>query len=713
MPEGMNRHHPNWLFAYQAVVYAAGLLLATGLVTTWRAWYSTSLPYRNQTDALLNGDLALSRSVGDLKFDHTWSEQGVHQVWGLGVPLWRLPFEAAAKWCGFDGFPDRLAFGLFALLVCFVTLKVWVDFGEERSEPNDGADSGWRLITGFGAGFLILLLFPPFLTLLQVRGAVWEEAVAYEYLLGILQLSLLLALVRKPAVWRLLLVCALAGVGPLIRPTLVFYGFGTLVIAIAVWVRHVGQASSLSLAVAGSSRREEAQTSKEQALQTGEAHATGRQDMRITQSMVATTLADARGDRLEACPKLGRVLTPVLIAALLFCLGGGVLWLTNLNRFGDGFEFGHKLNVQTLYGSMHATRFDHPFEEEPLQGATAELFGALFLAEKFNGADWYRENIFPGQSPTVRWREFYFRTYDWSYLPLLLLGWGGALVALWSRGARAPRPPGPAPSPDNRGDLDTQVDGRRLTDLSATSTLGVWSLLAVIPLAGFYLYAPVISSRYMMDLAPAFAAALAGAWLFIAHRCEKRWSRVLACVLLCAWLGTQFYLSRSVYGGPASVTAAELKVLRERRPDAANGSTTNTYTADDYGQSLSENRSGIPFDGTGWSAETGAVMPLVILFVKDAEFLELEFETQPHPRITANPEDIRAKVGLEYLERQEITRTDNGWRIRFRGPQQPRWRDGLQGVFVATVPKEFLAERTTPWVLKNVRWREAKSADPR
>ena len=104
----------NWLLVYQAVVYAAGLLLATGLVTNWGAWYSTSLPYRNQTDALLNGDLALSRSVGDLKFDHTWSEQGVHQVWGLGVPLWRLPFEAAAKACGFDGFPDRLAFGLFA-----------------------------------------------------------------------------------------------------------------------------------------------------------------------------------------------------------------------------------------------------------------------------------------------------------------------------------------------------------------------------------------------------------------------------------------------------------------------------------------------------------------------------------------------------------------------------------------------------------------------
>lgn len=45
----------NGLCAYQAVVYAAGLLLATGLVPEWGAWFSTSLPYRAQTEALLAG----------------------------------------------------------------------------------------------------------------------------------------------------------------------------------------------------------------------------------------------------------------------------------------------------------------------------------------------------------------------------------------------------------------------------------------------------------------------------------------------------------------------------------------------------------------------------------------------------------------------------------------------------------------------------------
>lgn len=642
----------NWLFGYQAVVYAAGLLLITGLVPDWGAWYSTSLPYRTQTEALLKGDLAVSRNVADLKFDHTWSEQGVHQVWGLGVPLWRLPFEAAAKLCGFDGFPDRIAFGLFASLVCFVALKVWANFGDEWS-------SSWRTVTGFGAGFLIPLLFPPFLTLLQVRGAVWEEAVSYEYLYGIAQVTLLVVFVKQPTIARLLLVCALAGLGGLIRPTLVFYGFATMVIATGVWVFNARQTFRELSPASGRSQDDEALTSP------------------------------PPGDRMQTCPTLGRALPSAMLGLFLFALGGGVLYLTNLKRFGDGFEFGHKLNMQTLYGSMHATRFDDPFQAEPLPGAAKELFGTLFLASKFNGTNWYQERIFPGQSPTVRWREFYFRTYDWSYLPLLLLGWGTAIAAGFGLANSA---------------LPHSQAARAWTEFKLTVlTLGLWSWLATLPLTGFYLYAPVISSRYMLDFAPAFAAALAAAWLHLTACCQKRWSRALACLLLSVWLGTQLYLNRSTYAGPVSVSATELKALRDQSI-TINGSTQNTHNADEAGQRQENPGPDIPFDRVGWNDETGAVMPLVILFVKDPEFLELDFFTRPHPQIPSDPTAIRAKVGLEFLERERITRTADGWRVRFRGPQQPRWRDGLQGAFVATVPNEFLAERATPWILKSVRW---------
>jgi hypothetical protein len=451
----------------------------------WGTWYSSSTAYRDQTESLLHGNLAVSDDVHDLKFDHTWTEGGVHQVWGLGVPLWRLPFEATARLFGAEGFPDRVAFGLFALLVGFVVLKVSVGSGDEKSEEGEGGGSGWRLITGFGAGFVILLLFPPFLTLLQTRGAVWEEAVSYEYLFAVLQLAVLVSFVQRPAMNRLLIVCGVAGLGGLVRPTLVFYGFAAVAIATAVWV------------------------------------------------LMSRAKPAFRGDTLQTCPTRGRILPPVLLGVFLFCLGGGVLWLTNLKRFGNGFEFGHKLNVQYLYGSMYATRFDDPFKNEPITAAAKEVFGAVFLAQRFNGADWYQENIFPGQSPTVRWREFYFRTFDWAYLPFVLLGWGAALAAAFAvwRGVftAETRRRGAARS----WKLGDGEEGVMSADSLTMMAAGLWSVMAAVPLLGFYLYAPVISSRYMMDLAPAFAAAVAAAWMVLASRCQRSWSRVLVCVLLC------------------------------------------------------------------------------------------------------------------------------------------------------------------------------------
>jgi hypothetical protein len=88
-----------------------------------------------------------------------------------------------------------------------------------------------------------------------------------------------------------------------------------------------------------------------------------------------------------------------------------LLWWTNLQRFGDGFEFGHQLNVQHLSGAMYATRFDSPFAAEPMGGAARDLFGAVFRVREVNGTDFYREGFIAGQSDTLRWRHFYFRTY--------------------------------------------------------------------------------------------------------------------------------------------------------------------------------------------------------------------------------------------------------------------------------------------------------------
>jgi hypothetical protein len=634
------------LIGFQALVYGAGLLIATGLVERWGEWYAPWEAYRGQSRVLMEGQLALSRDVADLRYNHTWSEGGVHQVWGLGVPLWRLPWDVLARAVGHEAFPDRLAFGLFAALVAFVVLKVWmgplaVAGGDAALRSKNRVEEA-ALLPGEGPAaaigvvgvLILLLLFPPFIGLLQARGPAWGEPVGYQYLYGILLVTLLVAWARRPRAFGWLILCVLAGLGGLMRPTLVFYGLVTMLIGTWVWLR-----------IQDSWRR---------------------------------------------------VLRIVLLGWLLFGLGGGVLWWTNLKRFGDGFEFGHKLNVQHQSGAMYATRFDHPYQEEPMSSAAGELFGILFRVREFNGTEFYREGFFPGQSDTIRWRHFYFRTYDLGYVPWLLAGWGVACWLIWRgrTGNRSVLMPGAS--------MDLDAGTSPASSMNAIAVLGAWSLLITALLALFYLRVPVISSRYMLDFAPAFATGMLALWLFVAGRCRRWGAGGLICVLLAGWLGLELHWNRSLPGSGGSLSWAEVAGARQR--GASSGVAPR---ASEHGVALGDPASGIPFDRTGWDQATGGLSPVVILFAKDPRFLELELESVDDAAIDADPGMIRVKVGLEPLNRLSMEQTSNGWRVRFQGPRQARYQEGVQCVFVATVPKQHLTAAGTPWVLKRVRWSEA------
>ena len=91
-----------------AVVSAAVFLIAARQLGC-RGAYSGSAVYRAQVDAFLDGRLALSTSPDALAHDLAWTESGVQQVWGLGVPLWQTPFELAARAFGQGPFPDKVA----------------------------------------------------------------------------------------------------------------------------------------------------------------------------------------------------------------------------------------------------------------------------------------------------------------------------------------------------------------------------------------------------------------------------------------------------------------------------------------------------------------------------------------------------------------------------------------------------------------------------
>lgn len=608
------------LLGVEALLYALAFVVGTGVISGWGEWYSTSLHYRRQTDAFFHGELALSHRPVDVEHDLTWSNDGVQQVWGLAVPAWRLPFEVLARLCGQQAFPDRIAFA--------VALALWAWFVLRTLLPNPQGDSGDQKPWSFGAGLLAALMVlanPCFVSLCSVRFAVYEEAVAYEYLFGTALLMGLIRLALRPSYKSWCWLVFLGGFGPLIRPPLLFYGVATLMMG--AWI----------------CRKE---------------------------------LANRRWSRMA-------------LPAGLWCVGGAVLYWTNLVRFGSGFEFGHSLNLQTLFGSMYATRFDHPFHDEPLVLAFRETAGALFGVDNPNGGGFYATGIFWGQSLTVRWREFYFSTYDLSWIALWAVGFG---AAFWRRkDLRAP---------------------------ASLAPLAGWGLVASSILVAFYLRNSVTSSRYMADFAPAFTAFLVCAVLVLLERLQDfgRWAWRAGAMAVLAWLCWQIATYRHSYGPPIALPAESLhKRLQYRRSDSA--PLPLEYRLSDADEAATKDPAwtpdaqgglfGLRYNGVGWNPRTGDTRTLLLFFVEDARFVELD--VFPAAGRTLTEEDwrwVRVKVGLEKLPLETSTPLEGGGRrLRFRGPVTRGYDRGIEVLYIALGPPAGLRDPASPFRLNALRWR--------
>ena len=197
--------------------------------------------------------------------------------------------------------------------------------------------------------------------------------------------------------------------------------------------------------------------------------------------------------------------------------------------------------------SFYATRFDDPLQAEPFVGAAKELFGALFLAgDNFAHGDSYRENIFPGQSETIRWREFDTRTFVVTYVPLMLFAWRIATRLAWKSRIWQIRSERPAAETFvSEGDFPVLI-------------LGLRSLLAVIPLTVFYLW---------------FRSFLPVTWWIFRRRSllAPGWPggscRVFFGRSIGGWLGFQLYFSQNKSGDSDSSDIAEVtkSSLRKRK----------------------------------------------------------------------------------------------------------------------------------------------------
>ena len=633
-------HTLSWKRLYRVTVLTLLLLVLTGIVPEWGIWYSVNDWYRPQMSALIEGHTHLSTTLSSLEHDNTWSGGGVHQVWGLGVPFLRLPFEFAGHLFGLEVFPVRLITGFWIFCVTFwgYTVLIHQYSPQQRTESKTLEAKSYF----FGMiGLLLLLFFPSLITLLSSRMMVFEEALVYTNLYGIAEALTLLWFIRKPRLKGWLILSAMAGLGVFIRPTLLFYGAASMLVGALLLFRNRPHPAR------------------------------------------------------DAAPKSFLIRWGLpgyswLWGPFLFLLGGGLLFLSNLKRFDDGFEFGHKLNVQLgdqMFGSMYSTRFDCPWQDEPFVSAGKELFGLMYLPTKFNNGNWYEQNLFPGQSSTFRWRDIYLRTYDLSVLGLVLCSFTAGAAA-WRRR----KPVTTEESPDNTTPR---------YPIGEIGYLALWSFLAAAPLVWLYLCSPVIASRYLLDFGPAFAVAVFALYEWGYRKIKKPGWAILWGFFFLAWLLAEAALS---------LLSAERGLIRWRASVSRNAVASRSMN-----QSKSDNETG--FDGLGWKKDEGTTQAIVTVFVHDAEFLELELEPNQslmdemaekgethYPR--PDPEVIRAKIGLEYLERESITKTDDGWKIRFKGPRRKVYRNGYQAAFLAMVAKEDLGCRYTPWLLKSVRWNE-------
>jgi len=231
------------------------------------------------------------------------------------------------------------------------------------------------------------------------------------------------------------------------------------------------------------------------------------------------------------------------------------------------------------------------------------------------------------------------------------------------------------------------------------------------PLVVFYLRAPFLSSRYLLDLAPAFAALLVIAWRAGALWITSRGGGALAFGILVALWAASIATSKTrgrVKPDPTDrVTAAASRdalawpVLVPHELPAQYDLTSTSWIA-----SEAEPRPhGLYLNGIGWDLATGRVPPAIHLFVDDPRFLELDVDVDgPMGGEVDWAASVRVATGLQHLRLAKVDNAERGWRLRFEAtrPLAP----GLHVVFIAFGPDTQLARPLSGFVLRRVHWRD-------
>jgi hypothetical protein len=582
--------------------------------------YAPSPYHRLQVKALLSGRLSLSSSIEEVDHGLTWHNGNVNQVWGLGIPLWMLPFESVYRFFGKQPCPDRIP------LLAAVALIAWY-----VSRTAILMAKALRLRAAGVSFACLVLLFPPLWNLIFGPRAIFEQTVLYACLVST---ALLVAVVRflfcqRPGdFW---VVCVLGGVSGLVRVTHGAYGMVAGLICGFVMLASAIPTRSL-----------------------------------------AKNHCDWR--------KIGELLLgwTVLLGGFFF------LALSNSIRFGSVMECGHRLTHHSL-DVIYLTRFGNPFEKTGLIDASKEFFSWVFLSP-FHHYRGEASHLVPWQASAYRWREPTQLTFDPSFLLIIMFSCAAGAIFLNRRARRY---------------------GRRLWQVfdpckpvqCVIAGMLVWFVASSLLLAGFYLHAPILVTRYILDFAPSFLAPFVITLLLLA----RRWPRLIPALLL-VWLcceSTALCLS----GGTPSVRAELSKEELFGLP-APNGRKLPSFN----GRYAVENHpleASIKYNGEGWDRD-GTASPLVTLALDCPEFLEIL--VGPRQVEDGVPDNYKAKIGNTELPMESLIRTRQGSnlvaKVRFSIPEEIRRQNGNQLAFLCFTKDWEEKDRRSHRRLYEVRWKE-------
>jgi hypothetical protein len=651
-----------WPLGFYSVLYALAMLALGG--ATFTKLYAPSPYHRFQADALLKGHLYIGDSIEQIQHDLAWHDGEVNHVWGLGVGMWLVPFEALWRLCGQKWFPDRIALGVaFGLLAWYSGGTAW-RLADRSKSP----------VLGIGFVWLILLC-PAVWTLNQGGRLIYEETSLYACLVS---LGILVATVRVACFGRAsdFFICAvLAAMAPIVRPTHGIYGLAGMLVCSAILLSRRGPADSKS-AIQRSAV--ESQSEPDRDRSPGRC-SPAREESVGTETQAFLSRSDCCAQGTARGPQNGRHSRrfSLVLGNIIFVAGLVFLALTNWLRFGSPLEFGHRLTA-TPGIIVYMTRIDNPMREAAVGEAAVELFGSLFLSNRLvEQRNAQREPTW-WQAPHERWRDPYMTTYDLSWAVVCLAGFVGGV---WWLGKQLRR-------------------GRRLRHmlrrpgLNLSFGTAVWAGMTTAGLCLFFLRLPVFSSRYLLDFAPAFVACALLVWL--------RFSHWVSLVVLAGWLGYELLTAQLRPAPTALLTRDEVQM--ELRP--AVGKELGEYSGN-YSVTNHPGQTEIAYNGYGWNKEHGEASHIVSLAIDRPEFVEMLVG----PRLSnsgdhAVEDTYRAMIDNQFLPLREVREEGENIRVTFDVPERIRRRAGDELLFLCFSKSYEPQERASRRVLHSVRWRD-------